>query len=480
MDMILTSLSFAVFFFIIFIFYWQITKKYQWLFLLAASYYFYFSWKPVYGIFLLFTTLITFLFANKIQQLKSHNKTWLFFALLLIISQLFVFKYYNLFSLTTVDLLAKIGWSIKLPQFSLLLPLGISFFSFQSIGYLVDVYRGKTKAEKNIGKLALFLSFFPNITAGPIERGWHLIPQFTVKHNFSYQQVVSGLKLFGWGLFKKLVIADNIGLVVTNVFENLSEYKGLSLVITMFLFSLQILADFSGYTDMARGIARMLGYSLLENFKTPYFSTSVRDFWRRWHISLSSWFRDYLYIPLGGSRKGELRTYVNTVIVFVLCGLWHGAAWNFILWGFIHGVFLSLERIMSMLFHKKIHVKATLSIVYSFVVITSLWVLFRAASIADAWYIYRYSLVGIKYFFSPAYWWATLSQLFNTNVVEMIIVLFCVLVFGLSELIAYKSSLTHFVKRLHPIMRWAIYVALVASIILLRNTKAYEFIYVQF
>ncbi len=478
--MILTSLFFALFFFIVFFVYWQIPQKYQWLLLLAASYFFYFSWKPVYGLFLLFTTLVTFLFAQKMEQFPRRRKTWLSIALLILVGQLFVFKYYNLFGLTTNFLFEKIGLSVTLPQFSLLLPLGISFFTFQSIGYLADVYRGKGKAEKSIGKLALFLSFFPNITAGPIERGWHLIPQFTERHNFSYQRVVSGLKLFGWGLFKKLVIADNIGLVVTNVFENLAEYKGLSLIITIFLFSLQILADFSGYTDMARGVARMLGYSLLENFKTPYFSTSVRDFWRRWHVSLSSWFKDYLYIPLGGNRKGELRTYINTIIVFVLCGLWHGAAWNFILWGFIHGIFISLERVMSILFHKKIHVNETLSIVYSFAVITSLWVLFRAASIADAWYIYRYSLVGIKYFISPAYWWATLSQLFNTNVVEMLIVLFCALVFGLSELIAYKSSLTHFVKRLHPIMRWAIYVALVASIILLRNTKAYEFIYVQF
>lgn len=480
MGMILTSLFFAVFFFIVFFVYWQIPQKYQWLLLLAASYYFYFSWKPFYGLFLLFTTLVTFLFAQKMKQFPRRRKTWLSIALLIVLGQLFVFKYYNLFGLTTNFLFEKIGLSVTLPQFSLLLPLGISFFTFQSIGYLADVYRGKGKAEKSIGKLALFLSFFPNTTAGPIERGWHLIPQFTERHNFSYQRVVSGLKLFGWGLFKKLVIADNIGLVVTNVFENLAEYKGLSLIITIFLFSLQILADFSGYTDMARGVARMLGYSLLENFKTPYFSTSLRDFWRRWHISLSSWFRDYLYIPLGGSRKGELRTYVNTVIVFVLCGLWHGAAWNFILWGLLYGILMSLERMLGLVLNNKIRINKTLSMAISFTIVTSLWVLFRAASIADAWYIYRYSLVGIKYFTSPAYWWATLSQLFNTNVVEMVIVLFCVFVFGLSELIVYKTSLAQFVNRFHRIIRWMIYVGLIASIILLRNTKAYEFIYVQF
>ena len=478
--MIFSSFAFAIFFIIVFILYWQLPKKFQSTLLLFASYYCYFSWKPVYGLLIIVTTAVTYYAALFIENYPSKKNRIFYLSLIIILGLLFIFKYYNLFSISTSSLLNGLHIPFRFPQFQLLLPLGISFFTFQTLGYLIDVYRGNARAEKNLGMLALFVSFFPTISSGPIERGWHLITQFQKKQEFTYSQTVSGLKLFTWGLFKKLVIADNLGIVVSRVFDNLPDYKGLSLLIAMLFFSIQIFADFSGYTDMARGVARMLGFSLFENFKTPYLATSIRDFWRRWHISLSSWFRDYVYISLGGSRKGEIRTYINTILVFLLCGLWHGASWTFIIWGFAHGLMISAERMLGKLFSKKIKVPNSISILYTFSVITALWVLFRAKNFADALYIFRYSFTGIKYFVSPHYWLATLSQLFRTNVVEMFIALFCVIVIVVTEIISNQESLSKIIIRQKKIIRFTIYAALVVGIILLRNSQAFEFIYVQF
>ncbi len=478
--MIFSSISFAVFFFVVFVLYWQLPKKYQSTVLLIASYYFYFSWKPVYGLLILFTTIVAYVTTVLMEKYSSKKLVLLSLGLAVILGQLFLFKYFSLFSITTSSLLAMGKIAFELPQFQLILPLGISFFTFQTLGYVIDVYRGKSKAEHNFGILGLFVSFFPGIASGPIERGWHLLPQLVARHDFSYAQTVSGLKLFTWGLFKKLVVADNLGIIVSRVFDNLPDYKGLSLIITLFFFSIQILADFSGYTDMARGVARMLGFTLFENFKTPYLATSIRDFWRRWHISLSSWLKDYVYIPLGGSRKGEIRTHINTIAVFVLCGLWHGASWTFIIWGFAHGIILSAERVMNAVFGKKISIPNPITMLYSFVVVTALWVLFRAKDISDAVYVYSYSLTGLKHFASPNYWWATLSQLFKTNVAEMLIALFCVSVIIVTETIARKHSISQLVSQQNRFVRFTVYCLLVLTIVLLRNTEAYEFIYVQF
>lgn len=478
--MVFTSFLFGLFFLIIFFVYWQIPKRYQWLVLLVASYYFYFSLKPAYGLLILFTTVIVYFAAMQMEKNPYHKKRYLLISTALVLSQLFFFKYYNLFALTSGSLFSNLNISFQFPQFQLLLPLGISFFTFQTLGYVIDVYHGTAQAEKNFGILALYVSFFPSIASGPIERGWHLLPQLVSRHTFSYSQTVSGLKLFTWGLFKKLVVADNLAIVVNKVFDNLPDYKGLSLLLTMLFFSVQIFADFSGYTDMARGVARMLGFSLFENFKTPYLATSVRDFWRRWHISLSSWLKDYIYIPLGGSRKGEIRTYSNTVVVFIVCGLWHGAALTFAAWGLAHGLIISFERLMDKTIGKKIELPNSISTISTFGIVTFLWVLFRAKDFADALYIYRYSLTGLKYFVSPEYWMATLSQLFKTNVVEMLIALLCVSVIAVTEIIANKHSISQLVSRQNRLVRFTIYCLLVLTIVLLRNTEAYEFIYVQF
>ncbi len=478
--MFFTSFAFLLFFAFVFVLFWKLPSQHRWLLLLGASYYFYFSWKPVYVLLLLATTLITYVAAVEMGKRRTKKLHILFLALCLDFGILFLFKYLNFFDYSLSQLLPKLHLAIILPQFSLLLPIGISFYTFQTAGYLIDVYRGKIKAEQHFGVLALFVSFFPQILAGPIGRSTQLLPQFKKKHVFDYERVVSGLQLFALGLFKKLVIADNLGLIVDKIFHQLPEYKGLSLVLAVFFFSWQIYADFSGYTDMARGVARALDFDLLENFRQPYLATSIQDFWRRWHISLSSWFKDYLYIPLGGNRKGLLRTCMNTLIVFVVCGLWHGAAWTFVIWGVFHGVFIAGERIFQYLTHKNTHFPKMFTHVYAYIVVLISWVFFRAEKLSDAIYIFRYALVGSKHFFFPSYIWATLSQMFRTNILEIMLTLFCVGTLAALDILTSHIAVGQLVRRQHVVVRWLVYIVLVMAIILLRNATITQFIYVQF
>lgn len=478
--MVFTSFAFLVFFSIVFVAYWQIPKHYQWVLLLAASYYFYFSWQPAYAGLLLLTTVVCYVTALLMEKYTRYKDRLLLLALLTNLGILFIFKYFNFFSYSLTSLFTFANVTISLPTFKLLLPVGISFYTFQSLSYVIDVYRGQEKAEKHFGIFALFVSFFPQLVAGPISRSSQLKPQFRQPHAFDYEQTVSGLKLFALGLFKKLVIADNLAVYVDTVFGSLHDYKGLSLLIAVFFFSWQIYCDFSGYTDMARGVARILGFNLIENFKAPYLATSVRDFWRRWHISLSSWFKDYLYIPLGGSRGGFWRTNFNNVAVFVVCGLWHGASWNFVLWGLFHGLFIALERFADQLFPHRFKFPPVIATLYAYSAITASWVLFRAETLSDAWYIYRYSLVGLKNFVSPMYIWASLNQIFETNKVEMAIIFACLVMIMSYEFISTRISISQLLKSQPLAIRWSLYTSIVTIIILLRNAQVAEFIYSQF
>jgi alginate O-acetyltransferase complex protein AlgI len=475
-----SSLAFFGFFSVLFLLYFKLAKKHQWLLLLAASAYFYLSWVPAYGLLMLFTTTIAYFTAQKMEAWPGRRKLLLSLCLIALFGVLFLFKYFNFFSLTLTDIFALFDMKVTLPSFKLLTPLGLSFYTFQTAGYLIDVYRRKIKAEKNFGILALFVSFFPLVSAGPIERAPHLLPQLRKQHEFEYERVVSGLQLLFLGLFKKVIIADNIGLVVNHVFDSLPEYRGLSLVLTIFLFSWQIYCDFSGYTDMARGIARMLGFDILENFKTPYFATSIGDFWRRWHISLSTWFKDYLYIPLGGNRHGLVRTCLNTFIVFTLCGLWHGASWNFVLWGLFHGFFLSLQRVFAHFNKDRIKFPKLLSMAVTYGLICISWVFFRAKDLNDSIYILRNSLVGIRNFISPSYIWSSISQMFTTNLVEIAIVAFCLLTIITLELLSLHKSSSQILAKQPTLIRWSFYTSAVALLFLLRNANITTFIYIQF
>lgn len=340
--MLFNSTSFLLFLPLVFILYWKVFHRslvvQNW-FVLVASYVFYGWWDWRFTGLLLLSTLLDFTYGFGVAS-KNKRKAR-FFLILSVVNNLGilgVFKYYDFFVLSIQSGLHYLGVNANLPLLQLALPVGISFYTFHGMSYVFDIYRSKQEPVSSFSSYAVFVSFFPLLVAGPIERAHHLLPQVSQKRTFSYTQAVSGCRLFLWGLFKKVVIADNLGVIADTAFANHSSMNGISLLLGVLAFSFQIYGDFSGYTDMALGIARLFGFELLSNFRFPYFSHNLSEFWRRWHISLSGWFRDYLYIPLGGSRKGLLQTIRNTCIVFLISGLWHGASWNFIAWGGLHAI----------------------------------------------------------------------------------------------------------------------------------------------
>ena len=359
--------------------------------LLGCSWFFYLCAGPEYFLFLLSTIAVTYLAARSLE--KTPRKGLMIGCLALFIGALGVFKYlrFGMETLSRLLALAGLDWSPAVPK--LLLPAGISFYLFAAMGYLIDVYRGKIPAEKSFLKCALFLSFFPSLLSGPIGRGEKLLPQFNSYHKFNYVNLREGFFRFLWGAFKKLVLADRLAVVVDTVFAAPQNYGAIQVVIAACAFSIQIYCDFSAYSDMAVGSARVMGFELIENFRTPYFSRSIAEFWRRWHISLSSWFRDYLYIPLGGSRRGTVRKYVNVLIVFAVSGLWHGAALTFIVWGLLNGLYqvasaltaplrTKVRRVLPLGEDSK--VLALWQMGWVFALSTLAWVFFEAGSISSA------------------------------------------------------------------------------------------------
>lgn len=333
--MLFNSISFALFLPIVFVLFWLLPHRYQWLVLLAASYYFYMSWSVKYVTLILIVTIVSYIGARGMERTENSvlRKLLLWIVLVASLGILFAFKYWNF----TVDFLEQIFRLFSIPlhpiTLNLLLPVGISFYTFQTLSYVIDVYKGEVKAERHFGKYATFISFFPQLVAGPIERTNNLLPQILEEHRFDYRQASYGLKRMAWGFFKKMVIADNLAIFADRVFADVYAFQGFSLFAAAIFFTFQIYCDFSGYSDIAIGTADLFGIRLMQNFKSPYFASSLREFWKRWHISLSSWFQDYVYIPLGGNRAGKVRTYLNVMITFLVSGLWHGAAWHYIVWG---------------------------------------------------------------------------------------------------------------------------------------------------
>lgn len=396
------------------------------LFLLIVSLYFYGSWMPKYLVLILGTIFITYLTSILIDKYPKNKKRFLIFGIIINLVVLFVFKYYNFFldNLNQLFDTLNINWHFN-NRFNFMLPVGISFYTFQSIGYCIDVYRGDTSCEKNFITYASFVTFFPQLVAGPIERSGNLIKQFYYPHQFDYANGVEGLRYILSGMFRKVVIADMCAIIVNAVYNNVHEYNGLILIVATFLFAIQIYCDFSGYSMIAIGSGKLLGFDLMENFKSPYLSTSIKEFWARWHISLSSWFKDYIYIPLGGSRKGFVRKLINLVIIFLISGLWHGAAWTFVIWGLIHAFYRVIEDIYGM-YYKKMNATRKIELeelkkdknvlryieinsskinrynflskmingIVVFVLINISWIFFRANSIYDAFYIIRNLFIG--------------------------------------------------------------------------------------
>lgn len=387
--MLFNSISFLLFFPIVCIVYFMIPAnqlRLRNVVLLLASYYFYMNWEPTYALLLLTSTLITYLAALGIEYFRTvrYRKLCLLSSLVLNLSILFLFKYYNFLAQNVEALLCRGGLGIDIPEFQLLLPVGISFYTFQALGYSIDVYRGTTKAEHNFATYALFVSFFPQLVAGPIERSNNLLPQFKHKHTFDYNEAMIGLRMMVWGYFLKLVLADRCGIYVDSIFNNIDKHNGGSFLLASLLFPFQIYGDFAGYSLIAIGAARIMGFRLMENFRRPYFACSIGEFWHRWHISLSTWFKDYVYIPLGGNRVPRLRQYFNLLVTFIVSGIWHGANWTFLCWGSLHGVLLCIEKAFGIGRQEYTGLRRVWHWAMTFTLVCLAWILFRANTLQDA------------------------------------------------------------------------------------------------
>ena len=387
--MLFNSISFLFFFPIVCIVYFMIPAnqlRLRNVMLLLASYYFYMNWEPTYALLLLTSTLITYLAALGIEYFRTvrYRKLCLVSSLVLNLSILFLFKYYNFLAQNVEALLCRGGLGIDIPEFQLLLPVGISFYTFQALGYSIDDYRGTTKAEHNFATYALFVSFFPQLVAGPIERSNNLLPQFKHKHTFDYNEAMIGLRMMVWGYFLKLVLADRCGIYVDSIFNNIDKHNGGSFLLASLLFPFQIYGDFAGYSLIAIGAARIMGFKLMENFRRPYFACSIGEFWHRWHISLSTWFKDYVYIPLGGNRVPRLRQYFNLLVTFIVSGIWHGANWTFLCWGSLHGVLLCIEKAFGIGRQEYTGLRRVWHWAMTFTLVCLAWILFRANTLQDA------------------------------------------------------------------------------------------------
>lgn len=380
--MLFNSFDFLIFLPIVVLIYYCIPNKYRYIWLLISSYYFYMNWNVKYAFLLLLSTTITY-FCGKYMdaiQYSKNKKICLTVGIILNLVILFFFKYFNFFISNFNSL-----FHIQLKHFDILLPVGISFYTFQALGYIIDVYREDVKAEHNFLKYALFVSFFPQLVAGPIERSQNLLSQINQDIKFDFKKARDGIFLITWGYFLKLVIADRIAIYVDAVYGDIDTFGGFYLILATGLFAIQIYCDFAGYSTIAMGVAQLLGFQLMDNFNAPYLSATVMEFWRRWHISLSSWFKDYLYIPLGGNRKGKWKKYRNVLIVFLLSGLWHGASWTYVVWGGLNGLYQVAESITGIGMQKSKNVlKKIIGIGMTFICVDFSWIFFRADTMRQA------------------------------------------------------------------------------------------------
>lgn len=412
--MLFNTIDFAIFMPIVFLLYWFVFKKnikIQNLFLLVTSYFFYACWDWRFLGLIFVSSLVDYLVGLSLAKTeeKAKRKTLLITSLVVNLGILGFFKYYNFFIESFQEVFSLFGRSLESSSLNILLPVGISFYTFQTLSYTIDVYRKRIEPTNNILSFFTFVSFFPQLVAGPIERASNLLPQFERKRQFDYAKSVDGLRLILLGLFKKMVIADNCALAVNEIFTNYSEYNGSTLFFGAFFFAFQIYGDFSGYSDIAIGTARLLGFDLMQNFNSPYLSRNLGEFWRRWHISLSTWFRDYVYIPLGGNQVSKAKWIRNIFIVFLLSGFWHGANWTFIIWGFIHALFF-----LPLIFQNKNghfkdvadpgkllpSLKSVVQIGNTFLIVLVAWVFFRAENVTHA-FLYLQEMFSVSLFSFP-------------------------------------------------------------------------------
>lgn len=476
--MLFNSISFGIFIIAVFILYYIFPHKYRWAFLLVASYAFYMNLHLWYGILLFLATLLTYALAISLEkaQTDSAKKRNLLLGILPLILIIVFFKTANPVISQLNGMVSKGSLSMQPITLTILLPAGVSFYFFQSMGYLIDVYRGKIKAERHFGYYALFISFFPQLLAGPIGRADSLIAQYKKERPFVYENVTYGLKLMTWGYFKKLVIADVFAATVDQVYNHVHAYVGLVLIITTVMFAIEIYCDFSGYSDIAIGCAKLFGIELMTNFKSPYFSFSIREFWSRWHISLSTWFRDYVYIPLGGNRVPKWRHCLNLLITFLVSGFWHGSAITYVLWGAIHGIL----QIAETLTHPKgkEYKKHFWQLPLTFILLCFTWIFFRANNTQDAiWIISRLFWDAAR----PLNYLKTAVICLDMSYIKMGGMALSVLVLLIYDLISLKYDVIKEFSKQKFFIRWPVYV-ITLVIIALFSAKgvATEFIYFQF
>ncbi|MFG6335334.1 MAG: MBOAT family protein [Lachnospiraceae bacterium] len=481
--MLFNSMTFAVFLTAVFILYHIVPARLRWIFLLAASYVFYMNLHVAYGLLLLFTTALTYFLALGLEKAPdlAGKKRCLLGGVLPLVGILLVFK----LGAPVIDRLNALAEAGRLSMHPLtvkiLLPAGVSFYFFQSMGYLIDVYRGKSKAERHFGYYALFVSFFPQLLAGPIGRADSLLPQLKKERSFDYENVTYGLKLMAWGYFKKLVIADVFATVVDKVYNNPYSYVGLVFIITTVMFAIEIYCDFSGYSDIAIGCARLFGVELASNFRNPYLSFSIREFWSRWHISLSTWFRDYVYIPLGGSRAGRFRHCLNLFLTFLVSGFWHGSSLTFLFWGGIHGVLQILETFIYPKTRGGVSVirkKHWWQLPLTFIVLCFTWIFFRANTIQDAFWIISRLFWDIG---RPLNYLKTAVICLDMPYLSMFGMALSAAALFVWDLLSLKQDVIKLISRQRGLVRWPLYVLLLVAIALFSHKGiATEFIYFQF
>ena len=477
--MIFNSIEFLFFFPLVVVLYWLFKGSLKWqnLLILAASYFFYGWWDWRFLSLIVFSTFCDYIIGIEMHKsFKPRKKKQLLaLSISLNLGLLAFFKYHNFFIENFVEAFTLLGGNIEISSLNIILPVGISFYTFQTMSYTIDIYRGQLKPTGDFISFAAFVSFFPQLVAGPIERASNLLPQFYTKRHMTYETCVSGLNDVLWGLFMKIVIADRLAIIVNEVYNSPFEYHGFILVFATILFAFQIYCDFAGYSKIAIGTAKMMGFTLMKNFNTPYFSKSLSEFWSRWHISLSTWFRDYLYIPLGGNRVSRIRWAINLLIVFVLSGFWHGAEWTFIIWGLIHGVFLIIESNIKFNFLPRL--QTIINPIFIFGIVCFGWIFFRSNSLNDAIYIIKelfvlenYSISDISFNMIPV----IKNTVYPIDVFLSVFLVLFLLTF--EKLYSLKFEFT----RLPFLIRSAIYTTGVWMIFIVGAFEKNEFIYFQF
>lgn len=479
--MLFNSFEFLVFFPIVVAIYFAIPNRFRWILLLLASYYFYMCWNYKYIVLIMISTVVDYVSGILLYRTekKGIRKMLLLGSLITNLGLLFFFKYFNFFGETINHLFEKVNIFYDVPAYNFLLPVGISFYTFQTLSYTIDIYRRKQEPEYHFGRFALFVSFFPQLVAGPIERSVNLLPQFRREVEFNYERIKNGILLMGWGFFKKIVIADRLAEYVNLVYNNPTEFEGVQNIVATFFFSFQIYCDFSGYSDIAIGAAMVLGYKLMTNFRRPYFAMNIREFWQRWHISLSTWFRDYVYISMGGNRVVKWRWYYNLFITFLVSGLWHGAEWTFVIWGAIHGLYLIIAIVTEKVrknFNNTLGITRIpwlyklLQVVVTFVLAYVAWIFFRANTVSEAFYILKNHFVfhggqSVNLFQNPA-------DFFLSFILIAVLLVF--------DFLEERFEFSFKLKALPRYQKWALLAVFVVAILLFAVWNETDFLYFQF